>query len=276
VYDYLTPPGSGDAFFQYAFNADALTNGNSYPGGVNNIPVNDFDFIIRNWAGMETVINTASTGGINIYDNLQRQYFSKQVQLASFAQGMSVVPEKRYPVGSLITFDLFNVAKLLVGGSTFASQLVFSGVRRIPGQNSDPGPSSYPYRLQRFAYPYKLTVNAYAGGAAISQQRIQIPDCDFELWRVEMTPYSTPSPFSITLYDNLQIQRSNIPINANRFFHFDPALSSGENNFWPCPPLLYKVNSWIQFDIVSLLVAPTALPQTFNLLFHGAKRLPCQ
>jgi hypothetical protein len=275
VYDYITPPGNGDQFFQYAFNADALTDGSSYPGQVNGINIYDYDFICRNWAGMETVINTATAGGIQIYDNLKRQWFSTYINLASFAQGQCVLPEKRYPVNSRIGFDLLDVARLAVGGSTFASQLVFTGARRIPGQSSDPAPSSYKYKLKRFCYPYTLTVNAYAGGAVIPQQTIAIDDYDFELWRVEMTTYHSPSPFSIWLYDTNRIQRSNIPINANRFFHFDPALSSGENNFWPCPPLVYKVASVIRFDIASLLLAPTVLPQTYQLLFHGARRIPC-
>lgn len=257
----------------YAFNADALTNGSSYMR--QSIPIYDWDFIVRNWAGMETVINTATAGGIQLYDAIQRQWFSQYVNLASFAQGQCVLPEKRYQVNSKILFDLLDVAKLTVGGSTYASQLVFSGVRRVPGQSGDPAPSNYKYRLERFCYPYTLSVNAYATGAVIPQQQIPIADRDFELWRVEMTTYATPSPFSITLYDSNRIQRSNIPINANRFFHFDPALSSGENNFWPCPPILYKVDSVIRFDIASLLLAPTVLPQTYQLLFHGARRIPC-
>lgn len=264
--DYATLPGYGDTFFQYGYNANALTNGQSYQRQFINIA--NYDFICRHWAGWETVIDP-TTGTIQAYDDINRDWAALPMNLGAFTQGQVVLPEKRYRVNSRIQFDLVNVLKAATGGNT-ASQLVFTGVRRIPGISDDPAPSDYTYYRKSFAYPYSLTVQQ----TPTADQLITIPinDFDFELERVELAPYTAVSPFSITLFDTNNFARSNVAINANRFFHFDPALSNGELNFWPCPPVLYKVNSSLRFNITSLLAAG---PVTYRLLFVGSRRIPC-
>lgn len=269
MYDYLVPRGYGDTFFQYAFNADALTNGQNYQRLAINI--DNYDFIARHWAGWETVVDP-TTGQVQAYDDIVREYAAKPMTLGNFPQGAVLAPEKRYRVNSRIQFDLTNVLKKATA-STTAAQLVWSGARRIPGIAGDPAPAPGNYKHEAWAYPYSLTVQATP--VAPFSVEIPITDLDFELMRVEMSPYSSPSKFSITLIDSVGYFRSNIPINANRFFHFNPALSHGELNFWPCPPILYKVNSSIKFQITSLINAGAG-PSTFNLLFTGCRRVPCQ
>lgn len=268
AYDYLVPGNNGDTFYQYVYNADDLTNGTSYSR--REIDIRNFDFICRHWAGWETVIDTpANSGSIQCYDDIGREWAASPMALGGFANGQAVVPEKRYRVNGRIQFDLNKVAKLASGGQT-AAQLVFTGVRRMPGVASDPQPSIFKFKRVDFHYQYALTVQQ--AQVAPKQHTIPITNYDFELERVELTPYTAVSPFSITLYDTNKVARSNLPINANRFFHLDPSLSNGELNFWPSPPLLYQCNSAINFEIASLLPAG---PVTYQLLFVGSRRIPC-
>jgi len=262
-YDYLVPAGMGDQFFQYVFDAVPLTNGTDY--SALSLFIDNFDFICRHWSGWDTVIDP-TTGSIQVYDDIHRQWFSLEAKLGSFATGAAVVPEKRYRVNSSIKFDITDATS-----DNAASQLVFTGVRRIPGVNSDPAPSLYKYKRVSFSYPYTLVVQQTP--TAIQDIAIPVTDYDFELERVEMTPYAAVSPFSITLFDSNKIARSNLPVNANRFFHFNPTASNGELNFWPCPPIMYAVNSSIRFAINSILAIG---PATYQLQFVGNRRIPCQ
>lgn len=269
VYDYVTVPGFGDTYYAYAFNAGSLTNGNSYL--LQKIDVLNWDFICRHWAGWETVIDTPANGGlVKAYDDIGRDWSHLPLAFGSFPQGQVVLPEKRYRVNSEIKFDLVKVLKAANGGVN-ASQLVFSGVRRIPGWASDPAPSDFTYKPVNFAYPFTLTVQQ--APVAPAQYTIQITDYDFVLERIELTPYSFPSKFSMTLYDMNNVARSNVPIDALRICHSDPALSNGELSFFPAPPLLYKVNSAIKLDIISRIGAGG--PLTFQMQFVGHRRIPC-
>jgi hypothetical protein len=291
IYHYSPPDGYGDTFFVYAYSGGLLTNGAS-PNGLS-IPILDGDFVCRFWCGLETLAT-----GIQIYDNLLRQCFSAPVSYgAGFAPtGMLVLPERFYPVNNAIRFDLVNVNQTLVGTSggvsVYASQLLFYGVRRRALHYSDPEGSPYSY----YEKPYELgqqtsgvqtstfvlSINKYGatGGAFTTPDSYQfeIRDYDFELHRVELQLQSAgqTSQFAIMLYDNYGNQVSNVPLLANKFFHLSPSQSSGELNFQPCPPIVYRVGSNLRFDIYSLLMSPTTLPQTFNLLFHGVRRYPCR
>lgn len=270
AYTYVTPGGVGDCFYQYAYNADTLTDGSSYTGL--QITVDNYDFIARLWAGWDSVIDTPANGGsIQAYDDIKRQYANIPLAFGGFKQGQVILPEKTYRVNSAIKFDLATVLRANNSG-IYASQLVWSGVRRIPGQSSDPAPSPVNFKLVRQYYPYTLVVQQAPVAEALYS--IPITDFDFELERVELTTYSSPSKFAIRLFDNNKIARSNIPINCNRFFHLDPNGSGGQLNFQPSPPIVYRVNSSINFGITSLIGAGGSL--TFQLLFVGSRRIPCQ
>ncbi len=270
AYDYATPDGFGDLHYSYVFDAgSALTNGNNY--SQLEIPVLDYDFIARIWSGWDSIIDTPANGGlIQAYDGIQRSYANVPMALSEWKTGQVLLPEKYYRVNSAIRFDLQKVLKA-TNSETLASQLVWTGVRRIPGSASDPAPSPTNFKRVNQKYPFTLTVQQ--APVAPTMQTIQIEDYDFELERIELTPYSNPSKFSITLFDNNKIGRSNLPVLCNRFFHLDPATSGGELNFQPSPPILYKVNSSINFAITSRIGAGG--PLTFQLLFVGSRRIPC-
>ena len=55
MYDYITPPGFGDTFYQYVFDASLdgpLTDGIDYRNL--GVKVVDGDFILRYWSGLST------------------------------------------------------------------------------------------------------------------------------------------------------------------------------------------------------------------------------
>jgi hypothetical protein len=283
LYDYSVPDGYGDTFFQYVYAADALTNGQSYFAQVV-ATIDDGDFVLRHWAGLDTVVNN-TTGTVQFYDPNLRNFFAAPALLGSFASGKGVDPEKWYPQRAAIKADLGVIDKAVAGTdgalTVYASQLVFSGVRRRKGFRSDPGPSAYKYYEEEFAYPFQLSIDNYASTGGVlnpaTQYMIQIQDRDFELRRIELalqTPQQA-SQFLMTLYDNNWIATQSAPVLCNHLCHLNPGQSSGEMSFFPSPPLLYKIQSVIRFDIWSLLFSPTVLPQVFNLNFVGVRRIPC-
>lgn len=288
MYSYTVPGGVGDTFFQYVFDAQgsSLTNGQDY--NQLGVPVVDGDFMFRYWTGLPTLADS-----LIIYDWLGRRgsadaMFLGAGSLAGYGQ-MVVLPEIKYPENGNIRFDLRNVTQALATDGLYKSQLVFTGVRRRVGGISDPAPSSYRYREERFSYPYTLSINNYGIVGGVIQPPVQIiipiTEYDFELRRCELSLQSSDqtSQFKIQMYNQDKRQVSNLPVLSNLFFHLNPQVhtggepfgSAGELGFWPSPPMMYRVNSVLQFDIYSLLVSPTALPQTFQLTFDGVRRIPC-
>lgn len=290
MYNYYPPPGYGDTFFQYVFDAQApdqgqaaLVNGTTRLGTF--IPIFDGSFVSRFWSGLPTIAH-----GVQIYDWLGRQFYSQVENIgvgapALFYGQRVILPEVEWPDNGKVVFDLSNIQQTSPGADTgttiLASQLVFSGVRRRANVVSDPVPSTYKYYEKDYDIPYSLVINNYAttGGAFNPFIPVIIPvnDFDFELRRIELALQSAQqtSQFKIQLYNTDQVKLSNAPVLSHLLCHTNPQTNSGELAFWPSPPVLYRVNSSIRMDIYSLLVSPTALPQTFNLTFRGVRRIPC-
>jgi hypothetical protein len=288
MYDYQgTPPGMGDTFFQYVFDAQGQGLVDGTTRNRLGVPVTDGEFVLRYWSGLPTIADR-----LQIYDWLARRFASDAMflgaaSLAGYGQ-MVVLPEVKYPVNGNIRFDLTNITQTLATSGLNASQLVFSGVRRRANAVSDPAPSSYKYYEKPFSYPYTLSINNYGIVGGVLQPSVQfiipVTEYDFELRRVELELQSSnqTSQFKILLYNQDRRQVANLPVLSNLFCHINSSVQGGgepfagkELAFFPSPPLLYRVNSVIRFDIFSLLVSPTALPQTFQLLFNGVRRIPC-
>lgn len=283
MYEYTTPSGFGDLFFQYVFDAQ----GKGYANGQTILQVGPHvvngDFLMRYWAGLSTFAQ-----GLKFYDWQSRARSSDYMTLGTSANqfaNMVVTPELWYPDNSYIRMDLQTLALIVAGVegglTTYASQMVFTGAKRKPNATSDPVPSAYKYYEKPYSIPYTLSINNYAstGGVLNVPLQVQIPieNFDFELRRIEFAQQfdQQSSQFKVTLYDNNKMARSNSPVLSNMFFHLDPQENSGEFNFWPCPPILFPVDGAMYFDIWSLLFSPTVLPQTFQLMFHGVRRIPC-
>jgi hypothetical protein len=118
--------------------------------------------------------------------------------------------------------------------------------------------------------------------AVINSAIAPSPFIPFEIYTIPggggTTGQIDSSPFKILLYDNNWVQRSNIPLLAELLCHTVLPNGNGltNNNFYPSPGILYKVNSVIRFDIFSLLCPGESLPATISLLFHGVRRIRCQ
>jgi len=298
MYEYQVPQGRGDTFFQYVFDAQGQGLVDGTTRFQLQIPVADGDFVMRAWTGIKTIADR-----LQIYDWLSRRNSSEAMLLGPAAGGgthdpgygqMVVLPEVAYPEQGNIKFDLTNVTQASVGVSgaltVLRSQMVFSGVRRRRDIVSDPAPSDYKYYEKVFTIPYTLTINNFAATGGIMnpgvQNQIAVEDYDFELRRIELNMQSNQqaSQFKMLMYDTNWRQLANLPVLSNLICHLNPRsnlsanpfASNGEMNFWPSPPVLYRVNSVIRFDIHSLLLAPTVLPQTFELNFVGVRRIPCE
>jgi hypothetical protein len=110
-----------------------------------------------------------------------------------------VLPEKVYRDNTALRFDLTNTdLKVNANGtaSVYADQVAWYGVKRNPGNVSDPLKSSYKYYEKPFSYPIAFNLENYGpsdiSGAAIpglavpSQYTILITDYDFELRRISV------------------------------------------------------------------------------------------
>lgn len=174
--------------------------------------------------------------------------------------------------------------------AVISSQLAFYGVRRLKAgvSASDPAPSPFKYYEKPFEIPYSFTLaNVYNPAVGLlaqpmTKQQIVINNYDFELRQIRKAtldttgPVAITSPFAMWLYDSALVQRSNLPVLAELLCD-DPKFIPGLHQVWPCPPILYRVNSYITFDVFSLVPPGTAnLPLTVKLMFRGVRRIPCQ
>src|SRR6202789_3033104 len=95
------------------------------------------------------------------------------------------------------------------------------------------------------------------------------------------SPYR--SPFKINLYDSDKYLRSNIPLLAELLCQsYQPEIggvvtpTNAAYNFFPAPPILYKNDSVIQFDVFSLIPTGDTLPTAVTLTFKGVRRIACR
>lgn len=94
-----------------------------------------------------------------------------------------------------------------------------------------------------------------------------------------------PGQFKILLLDTNQVQISNIPLLFSNLIHVPrnaPNLTNTNHansipaNFWPTPPMMYRVNSSIRFLIYMTSSTPLGAPVTWELMFSGVRRYPCR
>lgn len=90
--------------------------------------------------------------------------------------------------------------------------------------------------------------------------------------------------FKILLLDTNQIQVSNIPLLWSNLIHVPqnaPNLTSTAHansipeNFWPTPPMLYRVNTSLRFYIYVTSATPLASGSTWDFNFSGVRRYQC-
>ena len=292
IQDYQTPQGYVDFPFVYVYDASALADASSYHDLTLQLQ-GDAEFVLRSIKGVPNCVAAAPNGRFN-YRNPSQSY-PNSVPSSGFVPGVNewVLPEKVWPQKSYIYFDLYNVLRsLTVCGLTpiYSSQIAFGGVKRFaPGQIPDqPHLSAQRFRRAPQTFAFSLTINwAHfdAGGNPnpVRQFTQQVQNYDFELLALRISQVTTPGSiaplvtpdFSITLYDAHKQATSSLPVpiwylNSARA---TPQTTSPYRVSFPCPPLVYPVNSQMWFDVQSNLCS-TSIPQSYAIDFIGAWRIP--
>jgi hypothetical protein len=289
----LTPEGLVDDPFTYVFDGRTLTDGGN-PTGLTVEIDGEWDFLLRRIANAPSI--EAALGqdtGILLRGFSRSQLFSDFQRLPN---NYTVAPQLLYPRNSYISWDMRNVLRQnrVTCGETpiLTSFLCFQGVRRRPGSGSFAAyRSGYQYYERPFTYRQLFTVtlaNFSTPGNLNPFRTFNVPisDYDFELQQIRIVrttlDVETGLPFpveddeiAIRLYDASNWQAlSNRPVpigvyNANQ----------GSNFFsmFPCPTLVYPVNSQIKFDVESFLCADVAVdevPREYEINFIGVMRIP--
>jgi hypothetical protein len=300
---YRTPPGYYDRFFVYAYNADALVDSiapatSDYRGLSVQIEASS-DFIMRKVSGAPQVVMPCPplapppVGRVQLYNSVGAKVSGDPLN-ANHYRSSAVVPELRYPAGSAIVFDLYGVLRAVhlagasAGGVTFLSQLAFHGVERARGRADTE--SSYRYYEKPYIYHFPLVIDwtAYvfdAAGLVVGvrpphQFYLEVNNSDFELHQIVVTVTNTGAiPWAagtgstlayMMLYDQNNRACSNVPL----WMNFLEANSPDSFGNVITPPLLYRVGSYITFDIHSRCLA-LDLPLNLDIDFVGVRRLPC-
>ena len=304
---YQMPPGCHDEHFLYVYDAAAagLT-----PGTDNlnlSIYINhDADFVLRKIDGWGTVLAgvLGPPFGSLWLRNAERHVVSdapwswgQPQQAPGSNQSFAVLPERTYPAGSVIDFDIRRYSPALFVQSSSpnravpASQLVFYGVKRF---HAPPPAVLGDYTLRSFAYRLPVTFDwgltkvgpLYLDPNSPQQRYKQIRDYDFELWGIracDITPTSRTLPTPQcrwNLYDANGHARSNVPVLAPLQTYENGVSSMGLPVPYTMgsaivPPIVYPVGSQIKLDLWSMyLLNDPLFPYRVELTFFGAQRIP--
>lgn len=284
---YRTPDGWLDFPFAYVFDATGIADGQAQVMNLAKPLQGDSDFILRRIVGVNNCVTTAEAGGRFNYRNASSSYAFGNTSLGQgiYVQpNWIVLPEKRYPYNTQISFDLFNTQRsynLCLRGRNFISYIAFFGVKRFPkqqGYRSNTTP--YKYREQKYSYSVDLTLTVpYQTNPAPVRFHQIIDNYDFELQRIAVSSAGEPvnaDDFLIQLYDSNGHQLSDMPLNLT---YVDNARTSWHTTsdfggIFPVPTLVYPAGSAITFDLTCLLCT-AQLPKTYNIAFEGIWRRPC-
>jgi len=276
---YVTPPGSIDFPYIYAFDCSGLTPGNTYQNLSQNIN-GDSDFILRRIMGLHTVLGSPATGQFLYRNASQSLCMSSPVYPSSATR--QVLPEKFYARNTQIVFDLYGVslAGIPCGGCGLlkipTAQLGFQGVRRYPcGAGGPTGITAYPYREFKWQNNVNFTLSVFAGSDPVTFY-LPTNNYDVELERISITYQSgaplTTEDFLIQLYDPNSHAFFSIPI-LSGFINNAQAGWRTRRSIFPVPSVVYPVGSQIRFDITSLLCTLGGA-QSYQIVFDGIQRLP--
>ena len=277
IAEYKTPAGFYDLPYIHIYNGDALTDGANYSNVNVGVADNEAGFVLRQIMGLDKLAARV-------------QFRDSFAPLTGASNGFvmprtyPVAPERYIsPAGSL-TMDLFNVLRQnrqALPVIIFFAQMAFQGVRRYPGNAEYPGASEYKYEPRAFTYVQPVVVNW--AGTDTQPRKFSIPiveGCDFELQRItivrtlqgQAATNAIPNcEIKLQLFDQFGKQLSNAPVldvylndAASGTVHF-------YNPVFPVPAVLYKRQSFIRFEVTSLLTA-ALLNSNYDICFHGVRR----
>lgn len=294
---YQTPPGFADHPYIYVFDPSLIPHLTLTPAAnFNNLSLSleaYSEFFCRRLTGTETIAQK-----IQVRDKIQTPWFLNPI---AFKYDKAIIPERSYPSAGTISFDLLNIAQRFntnsEGGLNVpVSQVLFQGIRRYQS-SGDPlahRKSSYDWYAKEFTYVVPVTVNwkywvdptsVTSGVQNPRRFSLEILNYDFDLYnlsiyRPDNNTWSNGN-LKVLLYDGGEYQVSGGPV-IDYMYSSDGESISGANatrsftnGAFPCPPLLYRVGSQIQFDVTSLLTNVVGPPPiTFQFEFSGVQRLP--
>jgi hypothetical protein len=194
------------------------------------------------------------------------------------------------PLGNFSAFSLAAAAGPVTRG---VGQIAFFGVRRRLGFKSDPQVYTSPSYEKEYQIQTTVTLPigwSKASGGLLTA--VPVNDYEFEMRRID--GYGglaggylglDPGNFKILLLDTNAIQISNIPLLFSNLFHVPENLvneaiqasaNSTPKNFWPTPPMTYRVNTSIRFYLYMTSTTALVAPVNFDITFSGIRRYPCK
>lgn len=271
---YQTPPGYWDQAYIYAYNTDAIADGINILNLA--IPVEgNAEFRCRKIDGSIQVVNPL-TGQLLIHDRLSRPCSDRPLY-AGHLRSVAVVPERYYPPGSQILFNLYTTlraANAVPPDTTFLSQIAFRGIHRRAGPELIE--TRYPFKQKPFIITAPLTVNWLSTAALPTQlQVIPVNNYDFELHAIRvyvMNNGAIPGPgilLKMRVYDALERSLSNVPLLMD--FWLENSETFLGNVF--SPAVLYPAGCEIRYEIESLAL-PGQIPLNYEIEFLGVRRFP--
>lgn len=279
--EYQTPQGYYDLPYMHVYDGDALTDGANYSNIDTRITDNDAGFALRQIMGLDKLaarvqfrVSVVPLTGANAGFVMPRTY--------------PIAPERFISPASLLAMDLYTVARanrVAMQVIIYFAQIAFQGVRRYlnpPGlEIVYPGKSDYKYVERPFTYVQAFTV-AWPGTDA-QPRKFAFPiteGCDFELQRITLIRSSQAgvptnaipdSEIKLQLFDQFGKQLSNAPVLDVYLNDAASGLVHFYNPVFPVPSVLYRRQSFIRYEVTSLLTAPL-LPSIYEICFHGIRR----
>ena len=215
---YEPPPGYYDAPFSWVFDGSQLTDGANSINNALPIYAGYGDFVLRRVVGLNNVLQSGFGGGTagqyQIRDKSGNYMQSVPQSIGRFLgildrSDLAMSRDVFYPENSSIIFDLYDVFRTSLFGQTFAAQVAFQGVRRMPGTPN--WASSFRYTPR--TYSYNIVQSLPAAGSTFFPQSIYVPiqDYDFELYKIHIAYSSnafynlveTPPLSSMAFYSQL-------------------------------------------------------------------------
>jgi hypothetical protein len=282
IAEYKAPAGYYDLPYIHVYDGDALTDGTSY-SHINVGIADDFaGFVLRQIMGADKLAARV-------------QFRDSFAPLTGASNGFvmprtyPIAPERYILPAGMLSMDLFTVARAnRAAGQViiYFAQIAFQGVRRYSGNAEYPGPSEYKYVERPFTYVQPVPVNWAGTDTNPRKFSIQMSEgCDFELQKITIVrtlqgngqgagvpANAIPNcEIKLQLFEQFGKQLSNFPVLDVYLNDAANGTSHLYNPVFPVPAVLYKRQSFLRFEVTSLLTA-AMLPSAYDICFHGIRR----
>ena len=275
--EYRAPVGYYDLPYIHVYDGNALTDGVDYRNinvGVSNY---DHSFVLRQIMGADKI-----AARINFRDSFA-PLTAAQVGIV-MPRTYPVAPERFITPAGALLMDLYTVARAFrvnVPTAILFPQVAFQGVRRYLGDSTYPGSSDYAYVERPYTYIQTVTVNWNGLDTTARKYSVAVSEgCDFELQRITIVrssqgqnpAYGVPNcELKLQLFDQFGQALSNAPVLDVYLNDAADATVHFYNPVFPVPAVLYRRQSFIRFEVTSLLTNAMS-PSVYDISFHGIRR----